>query len=72
MIGFDPAYLYIHLPCYMPFSFDQQVNLLNATMVGIVKAFGKMLLQVWFKVLVWLFTLQQETDTTKAQSLAYT
>lgn len=46
----------------MPFSFHHQVNLLNAAIVGVVEAFGKMLFQVWLEVLVWLFTLEQETD----------
>lgn len=53
----------IYLPGYMPFSFHHQVNLLNAAMVGIMETFGKMLLQVWLEVLLWLFTLQPEAKT---------
>lgn len=55
----ESNYVVGNLPCYVPFPLNHQVNLLNSVVVGIMQTFGKMLLQVRFEVLVWLFTLQK-------------
>lgn len=58
------------VPCDVPLSVHQQVDFLDASIVGVMQPFGQVLLQVRLKVLLRLLTLQQRSKRSKRSKLA--
>lgn len=46
------------LPCNVPSTIHQQMDVLDSSIVSIMQTFGKVLLHVRLKVLIWFFTLK--------------